>query len=128
MNTTERFNALSKKVVNIQDIDVLKFKNRENLETWSSVCNGAYGVSETVVDDALSFEGELFFLLRCKMNYLREPSTSWREGVIANTNIMIISNDIDRAISIMERFLSTHPQYFVTYTDENGYNYGKEEG
>lgn len=117
MNITEALNQLSKKVSRIQDIDVLKFKTKKSMENWTSITRASYGVTESIIDGNAEFDGRLFFLLRCEVHYMKEQPTRWTKGYVASTNLLSVSDDLGKAVLLMESFLQANPQYFVKETD-----------
>lgn len=117
MNITELLNQLSKKVSRIQDIDVMKFKTKESMKNWVSIVGSSYGVTENIIDGNAEFNGRLFFLLRCEVHYMKEQPTRWTKGYVASTNLLSVSDDLGKAVMLMESFLQANPQYFVKETD-----------
>lgn len=117
MDITEALNTLGKKVSRIQDIDVMKFKTKDSMKNWISIMKSSYGVTENIVDGNAEFDGRLFFLLRCEVHYMKEQPTRWSNGYVASTNLLSVSDNLDRAVLLMESFLQANSQYFVKESD-----------
>lgn len=127
MTVTEKLRALNEKVAKIEEIHVMEFDSRKALDNFLSVQRSICGVKESVIDGNAEYNGQLFFGLQCKMYYLKEEGTSWREGICWSLNIISVSDNLDKSILLLESFLQANPQYFVTYTDKYGHIYGKKE-
>lgn len=127
MTTTESINELSKLVSRIQNIDIKRFKTKESLLNWANITKSAYGVTEVIVDDTIECGGGVTFFLRCEMYFMKTSSDRWSKGYASSTNLLAVSNDLDRAVELMKTFLQDNPQYFVTRTDEYGNVFGKEK-